>query len=39
MGFGFTTVVLGEAALDYDSSGAALTMIVAAGVVVGFIYL
>jgi hypothetical protein len=39
MGFGFTTIVIGEAALDYDSSGAALSIVVGAGIIVGFIYL
>lgn len=38
MGFAFTTVIVGEATLDYDSSNTALIVVIVTGVVVAFIY-
>lgn len=38
MGFGFTTLILGEATLNTNSSNAALCVVIGSGIVVGFIY-
>ncbi|CAD8119438.1 unnamed protein product [Paramecium sonneborni] len=38
MGFGFTTIIIGEAALNSESSNAALWVVVGSGVIVAFIY-
>lgn len=38
MGFGFTTIVIGEATLNSESSNAALWVVIGSGVLVAFIY-
>ncbi|CAD8198589.1 unnamed protein product [Paramecium octaurelia] len=38
MGFGFTTIVIGEATLNSESSNAALCVVIGSGVLVAFIY-
>jgi len=39
IGVAFFTLVLGEAVLDYDSSGASMWIVFIAGLVVGLIYM
>lgn len=39
IGVSFFTLVIGEAALDYDSSGASMWIVFIAGLVVGLIYM
>ncbi|CAD8104994.1 unnamed protein product [Paramecium sonneborni] len=38
MGFGFTTIIIGEATLNSESSYAALWVVIGSGVIVAFIY-
>ena len=39
IGVSFFTLIIGEAALDYDSSGASMWIVFIAGIIVGFIYM